>query len=69
MSSGITSMAAEIERLRGDKAELLAALKFLCDAIENEGEHGPSVATYEDDCPICTGLHEAREAIAKAEGK
>jgi hypothetical protein len=47
--------------------DLLAALKFLCDSVEDEGEHGPAVRTYEDDCPICIGLREAREAIAKAE--
>jgi hypothetical protein len=47
--------------------ELLAALKFLCDEVEDEGEHGPMIRTDEDNCPICRGLQEAREAIAKAE--
>jgi hypothetical protein len=57
----------ELDRLHSLTKDLLAALKFLCDEVENEGEHGPAVKTYEDDCPICVGLQEAREAIAKAE--
>jgi hypothetical protein len=47
--------------------DLLAALRFLCESVEEEGEHGPSIKTYEDDCPICVGLAEARAVIAKAE--
>ena len=49
------------------KDDLIAALKFLCDEIENEGYHGPAVRTVDDECPICRGLAEAREAVAKAE--
>lgn len=59
--SMLLTVISVIERQQAEIEQLKASLSNLCDSIEDTDDHGGGA--HDDDCPICTAIKTAQEAL------